>query len=160
GILLVNFPNAFQTIVPILIIIAVILVVAQPSIARRLAKGGHHGNGGLLMYIGIFLTAIYGGYFGAAQGVILLAILGIGFEDTLQRLNGLKNVIAAVVNGVAAILFLFVAHIAFIPAVIIAISSALGAQFGAKVGRRIPSKALRGLIVVVGLAVAIKLLFF
>jgi uncharacterized membrane protein YfcA len=160
GILLVNFPNAFQTFVPVLIIIAVILVVAQPSIAQRLAKGGHHGNGGLLMYIGIFLTAIYGGYFGAAQGVILLAILGIGFEDTLQRLNGLKNVIAAIVNGVAAVLFLFVAHIAFVPALIIAVSSAVGAQFGAKVGRKIPAKALRGLIVVVGLAVATKLLFF
>ena len=102
--------------------------------------------------------AIYGGYFGAAQGVILLALTGIAIPEDLQRLNALKNVLAALVNGVAAVIFIFFASVAWLPAVLLAVGSAAGGQLGAKVGRRLSPAVLRGLIVVVGIAAIVQLL--
>lgn len=160
GVLLIVFPGAFQVVVPYLVLLAVGLVIFQPRISRAILKTHGSDRMSLPLYLGAFLTAVYGGYFGAAQGVILLAIFAIFINDTLQRLNGLKNVLAGIVNGVAGILFLVVAHVAYLPALIIAVFSALGAQLGAKVGRRIPPKVLRGVIITVGTTVAIKLLFF
>jgi uncharacterized membrane protein YfcA len=115
-------------------------------------------HGGIELWIGIFFTGVYGGYFGAAQGVILLALLGIFIADHLQRLNGVKNVLASVANGVAAIVFLFVADVAWEVVVIIAVGSVIGAQVGAHVGRRLNPTALRAVVVVVGLVAAVKLL--
>jgi uncharacterized membrane protein YfcA len=158
AILLVSFPQTFQQIVPFLIIAAVILFIFQPRISKVVAQRDGRGGAAGLLYGGVFATAIYGGYFGAAQGVILISLLAIGIDDSLQRLNGLKNVLAGVVNGIAAIFFIFVTHVAYGPVLIIAVSSVLGAQFGAKVGRKIPAKVLRGVIIVVGLGVALKLL--
>ena len=157
--LLVTFPGAFQKIVPYLIIAAVALMVLQPRISKALVKrdGTSLENG--VLYVGVFLTAIYGGYFGAAQGVILLALLAIGIDDSLQRLNGLKNILAGLVNGIAALFFIAVTHIAYLPALLIALSSIVGAQVGARVGRKIPSNILRAIVVAVGIGVAIKLIF-
>ena len=100
---------------------------------------------------------MYGGYFGAAQGVIFIAVLSIFIDDHLQRLNAAKNVVAALVNGVAAVLFILFAPIAWLPAGLLAGGSAIGGQIGARAGRRLPPALLRVLIVVAGLAVAIKL---
>ena len=160
AILLLAVPGAFRSVVPILILIAVVLVLVQPRIARwRQARGHIREHPGAVLHLGVFLTAIYGGYFGAAQGVILLALLGITIDDDLQRLNGVKNVIAAVVNGVAAVWFIAArTHIVWMAVLILLVSSSVGGQIGALVGRRIPSNALRALIAVVGTAVAIKLL--
>jgi hypothetical protein len=110
------------------------------------------------LWISIFVTGVYGGYFGAAQGVILLSLLGIFIADHLQRLNAVKNVLALVANGVAAVLFVFFADVAWLVVVLVAVGSVVGAQLGAHVGRRLPTPALRGLIVVVGVAAAVKLL--
>jgi uncharacterized membrane protein YfcA len=115
-------------------------------------------HGGFELWIGIFLTGIYGGYFGAAQGVILLALLGIFIADNLQRLNAVKNVLALIANGVAAVLFVFFADVDWLVVVLIAVGSVVGAQLGAHLGRRLPVPALRALIVVVGLVAAVKLL--
>ncbi len=156
--LLVTYPGAFQQIVPYLILAAVILMAFQPRISKALAKRSESSLASGLLYGGVFLTAIYGGYFGAAQGVVLIALLAIGVDDTLQRLNGLKNVLAGLVNGIAAIFFIAVTHIAYLPVLLIAISSVIGAQVGAKVGRHIPSKVLRAIIVIVGTGVAISLI--
>jgi uncharacterized membrane protein YfcA len=164
--LLILLPaTAFARIVPILIIVACVLVAIQPRLtraiaARRQAVGTTEGerHGGPLLVASIFLTAIYGGYFGAAQGVILIAVLAILVNDDLQRLNGLKNVIAAVTNGMAAILFIIVAPIAWQPAILIAIGSTIGGQLGAVVGRRLSPFALRFAIIAVGSIVAVKLL--
>ena len=160
AILLLAVPGAFRSVVPVLILVAVVLVLVQPRIARwRAAKGHIREHPGAVLHLGVFLTAIYGGYFGAAQGVILLALLGITIDDDLQRLNGVKNVIAAVVNGVAALWFIAArTHIVWVAVVILLVSSSVGGQIGALVGRRIPSNALRALIAVVGTAVAVKLL--
>jgi uncharacterized membrane protein YfcA len=161
GILLLTLPSSvFDDVVPVLILLAVTLVVLQPRLSRfvaeRRTKVVEHG--GFELWIGIFLTGIYGGYFGAAQGVILLSLLGIFIADSLQRLNGVKNVLALIANGVAAVLFVLFADVAWLVVVLIAVGSVVGAQLGAVVGRRLPAPVLRGVIVVVGVVAAVKLL--
>jgi uncharacterized protein len=161
GILLLTLPSSvFDDIVPVLILLAVALVIVQPRLSRYVAE--HRSkvveHGGVELWIGIFLTGVYGGYFGAAQGVILLALLGIFIAENLQRLNAVKNVLALIANGVAAVLFVFFADVDWTVVVLIAVGSVVGAQLGANVGRRLPASALRGLIVVVGLVAAVKLL--
>jgi uncharacterized membrane protein YfcA len=105
---------------------------------------------------------VYGGYFGAAQGVLLMAILGVGLTETMQRNNATKNVLALLVNFIAAVVFVILAvapgsfvghvHIDYLAAGLIAVGSVIGGQIGATVGRRLPSWALRAFIVVVGVA--------
>jgi uncharacterized protein len=145
ALLLVLPAAAFARIVPVLILVACVLVAVQPG-------------GGPVLVAGVYLTGIYGGYFGAAQGVILIALLAILVDDDLQRLNGLKNLIAVVINGVAALIFIFVAPVAWAPAVLLAIGSTIGGQLGAVVGRRLSPFALRAAIIVVGTIVAVRLL--
>jgi uncharacterized membrane protein YfcA len=164
ALLLVLPPSAFARIVPILILVACGLVAVQPRLStwvlERAAHPGHgsrHGGGPLLV-IGVYLTGIYGGYFGAAQGVILIALLSILVDDSLQRLNGLKNVIATVINGIAAVIFIVVAPVAWEVSILLAIGSTVGGQLGAVVGRRMSPVALRGAIIVVGTIVAVRLL--
>ena len=161
GILLLLLPGTvFRRVVPVLILIACVLVALQPRLARRVtgSAGGGPGHGGAGLFAAVFATGVYGGYFGAAQGVILIALLGIFIDDHLQRLNALKNVLAAVVNGVAAVLFVVFAHVAWGAALTLAAGAIVGGQVGAKVGRRIPAAALRAGIVVIGTVVAVKLL--
>jgi uncharacterized membrane protein YfcA len=105
----------------------------------------------------MFLASAYGGYFGAAQGVIYLSLMGVFLQDSLQRLNATKNVLAAIVNGIAALFFLFVAHFDWTAVALIAIGSTLGGLLGARIGRRLPPTALRGLIVIVGALAIAKL---
>lgn len=158
-LLLVLPPSAFQRIVPVLILGACLLVALQPRISRALATRGGGAAGHSLVLLGaVYLTGIYGGYFGAAQGVILIALLGIFLSDDLQRLTGLKNVLQVLVNGIAALLFIVVAPVAWEAALLIAIGSIIGGQLGARVGRRLSPVVLRVLIIVVGTVVAVKLL--
>ena len=134
-------------------------MVAQPRLSRRLATrrpGVAHGGAGLI--IGVFASAVYGGYFGAAQGVILISLLAIFLDDDLQRLNGTKNVLAMLVNGVAAIVFIAFSHIAWGVAALIAAGAIIGGQVGARIGRKLPPQLLRAVIVVVGTVVVVKLL--
>jgi len=159
GVLLLYRPSAFIAIVPWLVLVAVALVIVQPRITRMLAvRGPRHQHGSAWLRVGIFATGVYGGYFGAAQGVIMMAILAIGLDETLQRLNGLKNVLTFMANTIAGILFIAFAHVNWIFVAIIAVSSILGGQFGAHVGRRLPNPVLRAVIIVAGVSVAIKLL--
>jgi uncharacterized membrane protein YfcA len=171
AILLLTLPSSvFDAVVPVLIVGACVLVVVQPRLSRLVASrrttrrtagrgAGPVEHGGLVLWCGVFLTGVYGGYFGAAQGVILLALLGIFIADDLQRLNGVKNVLALVANGVAAVVFVFAADVAWEVAVLIAIGSIVGGQVGAHVGRRLPETWLRVLIVVIGLIAAARLTF-
>ena len=157
--LLLAAPGAFRDVVPALILVAVALVLVQPSVARRRASAGRVAeHPGPFLQGGVFLTSIYGGYFGAAQGVIFLALLGLTLDDDLQRLNGVKNVIAAVVNGVAAVFFIARHDVAWVAVLILVVASTIGGQLGAHYGRRIPPNVLRVVIAIVGTGVAIKLL--
>ena len=160
GLLLLVLPaTTFQRIVPILILGSVILIAIQPRLSRAMGdrrKVGAEHTGPLV--ITLYLTGIYGGYFGAGQGVIMMALLGVFLPDDLQRLNGLKNVLAVLINGVAAVLFILLSPIAWPAAILLAIGAIIGGQVGAVVGRRLPSNVLRGAIIVVGTVVGVRLL--
>ena len=134
--------SVFDAVVPILILLSVALMAFKPT--PRAAERDHltPATGGT------FLTGIYGGYFGAAQGVILLAVLRIAFADDLQRLNAVKNVLAGVANAVAALLFIAVADVAWEAAALIAAGSIAGAWAGAHYGRRLPEEWLRRIVIV------------
>ena len=160
AVLLLVLPDeAFEAIVPVFIAIALIAVVLQPRldalVAERRPPPDQHGTG--IPRVLVYVAGVYGGYFGAAQGILLLAILGLALPDDLQRVNALKNVLAGVVNGVAAVLFIVVADVAWGPAALIAAGSALGAQLAARYGRRLSPQALRAVIVAVGIAAIVQL---
>ena len=160
AILLLALPaSAFKAIVPAFIAAALVLVLVQPWLTKRLAGRHRHplATRGLLPF-GIFAGGVYGGYFGAAQGIIYLSLLGLALRDGLQRLNALKNVIAAVANLAAAIVFVVAApHLSWAAAGLLAGGSILGGQLGARIGRRLPQPVLRALIVAVGIAAIVKL---
>ncbi|THA78747.1 sulfite exporter TauE/SafE family protein [Streptomyces sp. A0592] len=164
--LLLALPSdSFDTIVPVLIALALVLVVLQPRLAaslrrRQEAAGGDtgHPDGGPLLLGGMLFSSAYGGYFGAAQGVLYLGLMGLLLQDDLQRINAVKNVIAALVNGIAAVFFLFVAEFDWTAVLLIAVGSTIGGQIGAKVGRRLPPTILRGVIVTVGILAIVQLL--
>lgn len=165
AVLLVTLPSkAFHAIVPVLIAAALVLVVLQPRLARAVqARRDRSGaaapeHGGPLLVLGLLLASMYGGYFGAAQGVLYLSLMGLLLDETLQRVNGLKNVLAAVVNGVAALFFVFVAPMDWAAVALIAVGATIGGLIGARVGRRLPPAALRALIVVVGVVAIVQLI--
>jgi uncharacterized membrane protein YfcA len=161
-LLLILPPGAFDAIVPVLVGAALVLVVLQPRLARALQArreraGGAPAHGGPLLYAGVLLASAYGGYFGAAQGVIYLSLMGVLLAEDWQRLNGIKNVLAGLVNGVAAVLFAFLAPVDWTVALLVAIGSTAGGVIGARIGRRLPPTALRALIVLVGIAAIVQL---
>ena len=155
-------PSAFKKIVVAFIVIALVLIVAQPRLSRWLAGTGRsthaREHAGLMSSVAVFIAGVYGGYFGAAQGILLLAILGLSIDDDLQRINALKVVLAGLVNLVAGIIFVFAAHVAWGAAGLIAAGSIVGGLLGARGGRRLPASALRLLIVGVGIFAILRLL--
>ncbi|MFD0900257.1 sulfite exporter TauE/SafE family protein [Actinomadura sediminis] len=168
GLLLLGLPaEAFRVIVVALIAVALVLVVVQPRLQawvrrRRADDGDHRPHGGPLLWGAVLLAGVYGGYFGAAQGIILIALLGIALADDLQRVNAAKNVLSAVVNGTAAVLFITLSIVSdtvidWWAVLMIALGSTVGGLLGAKVGRRIPPPALRAVIVAVGLVAVVNL---
>lgn len=163
AILLLVLPDkAFKAIVPVLIALSCVLVVAQPALTRRLRRmAGEAPPPAHIppwLFVTVYGAGIYGGYFGAAQGVLLIGLLGLALHEDLQRINAGKNVLAGLVNLVAAVVFLFSAKIAWAPAVLIAFGSVVGGQIGALVGRRLPPAVLRGVVVFIGVLAMIKLL--
>jgi uncharacterized protein len=160
AILLLVLPaSAFKKIVPLFIGAAVVLIVLQPWLTRLLAERRAHpfATHGALP-LGLFAVGVYGGYFGAAQGILLLAMLALALSDDLQRINALKNVLAGLTNLVAGLVFVIAAsHVSWAVAGLLAVSSAIGGQLGAKFGRRLPPPVLRALIVAVGVVAILKL---
>jgi uncharacterized membrane protein YfcA len=157
-------PAAFVTIVPVLLGLSLVLVIAQPRIQaavalRRESSSGSTGRGHhALTMSGTYLAGCYGGYFGAAQGVLLVGLLGSLLPESLQRVNGLKNLLSLIVNAVAAAVFLAVARdrIDWGVVLTIAVGSTLGGVLGSRYGRRLPPQVLRVLIVVVGLVAIVR----
>ncbi|GII53677.1 UPF0721 transmembrane protein [Planotetraspora thailandica] len=159
GLLLLWLPEqAFQVIVTVLIVIACVLVLLQPKLGGWLTGRRGHPSGGLWLWVGVLAAGVYGGYFGAAQGIVLIGLLGIFLDDHLQRINAAKNVLSLAVNSTAAVLFIAVAHVDWLVVVMVAVGSAAGGFFGARVGRRLPPVVLRVFIVCVGVAAIVKLL--
>jgi hypothetical protein len=159
GLLLLAFPGAFAAIVPVLIAVALVLVAAGPWLSKALASQRHaESHRSWQLAVLFYATAVYGGYFGAGMGIIIIALLAIFVPDDLQRLNGLKNVLAAIINGVAGILFIAVAPVHWDVALLIAAGSIVGGQVGSRVGRRLPAPAMRLTIICVGVIAEARLL--
>jgi hypothetical protein len=165
GLLLVLPPSAFDTIVPALIALALLLVVLGPWVQGHLAR--RHGDAEPpwhrpAMAAGVFLAGIYGGYFGAAQGVLLMGLFSLLSAEPIQRLNGYKNVLSLIVNLVAAFVFVLFArdHIDWLVVVLIAAGAFAGGLIGARVGRRIPPLLLRAIIIAIGTIAIVRLVWF
>jgi uncharacterized membrane protein YfcA len=156
AVLLLWLPaSTFEAVVPALIGLGVVLVLLGPRISRAVLahhaqRGGVPERGVWWVWPAVFGTGVYGGYFGAAQGVLLMAVLGTGVDESLQRLNGIKNILAAVVNAIAGLIFAIVADVDWWIVLLIGIGSVIGGQIGATVGRRLPPVGLRIAIVAVG----------
>ncbi|GIE30852.1 UPF0721 transmembrane protein [Actinoplanes italicus] len=187
GLLLVLPDATFRAVVPVLIIGALILIVLQPWLVRLLRRqgvtvgagagreggaagweGGTKGAGpegaasrvaasSPALVAGVFSAGVYGGYFGAALGVLLLGLLGVLVSSNLQQVNGLKNILAGVANTVAAVVFVVAGVVAWLPALLIAVSAVAGGMVAARYGRRLPDAVLRAVIVVVGVIAVIRM---
>lgn len=159
GLLLLKLPaEAFHFIVPILIGIALLLVIGGPWLNGQLKQRRGRLSEGPLLLVCVYGSGVYGGYFGAAQGVILIGLLGLFLDESLQRINAAKNVAAAVVNLVAAVLFMIVADVAWPAVGLLVLGSIAGGLIGSSVGRRLPPLALRGVVVVIGVLAIVELL--
>ncbi|WP_067974870.1 sulfite exporter TauE/SafE family protein [Nocardiopsis trehalosi] len=159
GTLLLTLPSdVFERVVPVLIGVACVLIIVQPRLAawlrrRRPARP----NGGPLVPVGVYGAGVYGGYFAAAQGIILISVIGTALDEDVQRINALKNALAFLVNATAAVFYTVFAAPSWPVVGLIAAGSVVGGYFGARLGRRLKPFALRGLIVAVGLSAAVQL---
>jgi uncharacterized membrane protein YfcA len=173
AVALLSLPStAFKLIVPALILISCVLVLIQPwlssrIVARRKRNAEADGNQadtdektGLVLGAGLFASAAYGGYFGAAQGVLVIGLLGTFLDESLQRVNAAKNVLVTIVNGTAAVVYIIFAHVAWLAVLLVAVGSTAGGFLGARFGRRLPPLALRIFVVLIGVISAVKLIFF
>jgi len=168
--LLLHLPErVFTQIVPVLMILALVLVIAGPRIgdyARRRAETAGRSAERVsprrmaALVMGTFAVGIYGGYFTAAQGILLMALMGVLLPENMQRMNAAKNLLSLLVNIVAAVTYTLVAfdRISWLAAGLIAIGSLVGGWLGSRYGRRLSPNALRAVIVVVGLIGLIRLL--
>jgi len=166
ALLLLRLPSeAFDAIVPALIGLGCVLVVVGPWLSRRVAARRERlgtpagpADGPRWLFAAIVVTGAYGGYFGAAQGVLVIAIMGVALSETLPRINGLKNVLTGIANAVAGVVFVVISQVSWPIVAALAVGSVLGAQVGARVGRRIPPTVYRVVIVTVGVAAIVNLL--
>jgi uncharacterized membrane protein YfcA len=158
-LLLVLPAEAFEAIVPVLVLLGLVLVAAQPWLNRRVDRHAaheetetddraHRDHWTTIPAVG--LTGVYGGYFGAAQGILLVGALGITTGEPVHATNAMKNALSAIVNAVAGLVFVLVADVDWVIAALIGVGSVVGALLGSKVGRRLPSAVLRGFILVMG----------
>jgi uncharacterized membrane protein YfcA len=161
GILLLRTEERlFSELVPYLILMASFLLAVQDPVRawltrRAEAAGAIPGGSERWAAIPVGLAAVYGGYFGAGLSVIILAVLGLLVEDTLTRLNGLKQAIAFSTNIAAAIFFLFSGRVNWSAALVMAVGALLGGVLGGKLAGRIKPATLRWVVVVIGVIVAI-----
>ncbi len=161
SILLLVLPaSAFKAIVPFFIGIALLLILLQKQINRALGDRRRGVGEGIpfAALAGAFGCGIYGGYFGAAQGILMMSVLGLSMDDTLQRLNAVKVITTGLTNLIAGAIFVIAAHVAWDVAGLIACGSMIGGVLGARYGRRLSPNALRALIVIVGIIAIIRLI--
>jgi uncharacterized membrane protein YfcA len=161
AVLLLTTPNEmFSAVVPFLILLACALLVLQPWLARLVQRrtGSGRGGGSPTLQLSVLLSAVYGAYFGAGLGVLLLGVLGIFLAEQLRRINALKNVLSMVINAVALVAFGIFGPVAWEAVLIVAVTSLTGGYLGARVARRIPAVLLRTAVVLYGVVVSVVLL--
>jgi uncharacterized membrane protein YfcA len=158
-LLLVTPDGVFETLVPILIAVASLLLAVQPWLKKRLSgserlTGRHHQ---VLLHTGILFGGVYGAYFGAGLGVMLLGILGVFVHDHLQRVNAVRAVLSLVINTIACAAFAIFGPVQWSAVAVMAVASLAGGFLGARVARRLSPAVLRGVIVTFGFGVAVAL---
>ena len=159
GLLLLTPESAFEVLIPFLIIGAVVLLALGNTVKKRVAERISRHQGGrerlLGAAIGIFAASIYGGYFGGGLGIIVLAVLGAVLVDTLTRINALKQCSSLVINGAAALVFVFSGHVLWVTAVVMLFCALGGGYLGGHLASRLPAAVLQRLVIVVGVVVAV-----
>jgi uncharacterized membrane protein YfcA len=156
-LLLRTSTKTFSHLVPFLILGATLLLAAQEIISRRLALVARGKRWIVFAFVFQFFVGVYGGYFGAGMGILMLAALGlIGLTD-LHQMNGLKNLLAICINGIAAVWFAISGAVLWRDAVIMAIAAVVGGYAGARVARRLGRKFVRGAVIVIGLTMTVAL---
>jgi uncharacterized membrane protein YfcA len=160
-ILLVTPASLFRAVVPFLVLLGCALLAVQPRLQRHVHRlpGVHNEERSVLLHGGVFLAGVYGAYFGAGLGMILLALLGLFLADDLQRLNGLKSLLSILINAVAVIAFALFGPVVWSVVAVMAVSSLIGGRVGGGFARTLKPEVLRAVIVVFGAAVAIRLFF-
>jgi uncharacterized membrane protein YfcA len=164
-LLLVTPEDLFEEVAPVLVLLACALFAVQPALAARLrarrAEGGapDPSTRGIPLpaLAGTFAASVYGGYFGAGLGVILLAVLGLAIDDALVRINGVRGVLSLVVSTVTVVVFAIGADVDWADAGILAVTALVGGYAGARLSRRLPVPVLRGVVIVLGTVAAVKL---
>ncbi len=160
-ILLQSSEKLFRAVVPWLILLACALLALQEPIARRAserrARAPATGVAPLGLWLAQLAISIYGGYFGAGMGILMLAALSIVLPGSLQQANALKLLFAVLINGIAALYFLAKGAASLPEAGLMALASLLGGYAGAWLARRLPARTMRALVVTYGLVVAAKL---
>lgn len=160
AMLLIYLPSGvFESVVPFMIGGACLLIIFQPRITKwaRSRKPASK-NGGVWMPVGAYGAGTYGGYFAAAQGIILISLLGATLDDDLQRLNALKNALATIANSTAAVFYIVLASPAWPVVALLAVGTIVGGYLGANFGRKLSPTALRAVLVIVGLTAAVQLI--
>ncbi|MGX5717856.1 sulfite exporter TauE/SafE family protein [Arthrobacter sp. MAHUQ-56] len=159
--LLLHLPEkVFHYVAPVLLVLALLMVVFQPRLqdwVRNREANPEHAvrdkRHGILLLVLVYLAGVYGGYFVAAQGILLVGILGVFLTGTIQNANAMKNILVLGVNMVAAISYLLFAfdRINWLVVLLIAVSSTIGGLLGSKVGRKLSPRVLRGVIFALGI---------
>ncbi len=158
ALLLTSPASLFDAIVPWLILAACALLALQPRAAAIAERHRDRRGSTVALHAGLFLGAVYGGYFGAGLGIMLLALLGALLPDDLQRVNALKGVLSLIVAGAAAVAFAIFGPIAWDAALVVGAASLAGGAAGVRVARQLPAPVLRGVVIAYGVAVAIALM--
>jgi uncharacterized membrane protein YfcA len=159
ALLLTTSEATFAEVVPWLVLGAAALFAVQPALRRALDRGSvHPRTRPALLVVGVFAASVYGGYFGAAMGVMFLAVLGLALPVSIAHTSGLRAVLSMIVNGIAAVVFLIHGGLAWEAAGWLALGSLVGGFAGARLALALPAPALRVIVVVVGVGTAIKLL--
>ncbi|TFV66002.1 sulfite exporter TauE/SafE family protein [Blastococcus sp. CT_GayMR20] len=159
GVLLLTTPSeAFDVVVPVLVLLASLLLAIQPLLTRNLQRTGDDGarRDPAWLYLALFLATVYGGYFGGALGVILVGVLGVALHD-LKLSNALKSALSAVTATISLLIFALFGPVDWLVVAVAAPASLVGGFLGARVAARIPTTPLRILIVTFGVAVSVYL---
>jgi uncharacterized membrane protein YfcA len=165
GLLLLGSTQTFRNVVPWLIGSATLLFALAPWITKRLAKIEHDHEEGTepvrrrTLFIGIFLASVYGGYFGAGLGIVLLAVMALTLPYEIYVLQGLRNALSMLINAMAAIVFIIRGHLAMDAVYMLLIGTLIGGWLGTLLIRRVSPTAVRALVIVVGVVTTVKLAF-
>jgi uncharacterized protein len=158
ALLLVGSASTFRLVVPWLVGAGTLLFAASPYVSRRLEHlDKDHASRHVAMVVGVFFVSIYGGYFGAGLGILLLAVMAVALPLDIKEIQGLRNAISLMINVTAALIFLVHGHLATSDVLALLVGTLIGGYLGALLILRLSPSIIRALVIVIGLVTTIKL---